>query len=70
MGPRYVLPKSLAQKTPVSKSPDAALCAEEAPPRQTINIDELCASPWVGLHYRQEFLLHHRHELLMYRLMD
>jgi hypothetical protein len=27
-------------------------------------IDELAASPWVGLHYRHEFLLHYKHELL------
>ena len=29
-----------------------------------LDIDELVASPWIGLHYRHEFLLHHRHELL------
>lgn len=28
------------------------------------DIDELNASPWLGLHYTHEFLLHHRHELL------
>ena len=34
------------------------------PPRRDFDIDELIASPWIGLHYRHEFLLHHRHELL------
>ena len=29
-----------------------------------LDIDEIVASPWTGLHYRHEFLLHHRHELL------
>jgi hypothetical protein len=28
------------------------------------NIDAFGTSPWVGLYYRHEFLLHHRHELL------
>lgn len=38
---------------------------EEAPDtRQLFNIDELAASPWIGLHYRHEFLLHHSHQLL------
>lgn len=27
-------------------------------------IDDLSASPWTGLHYRYEFLLHYKHELL------
>lgn len=40
-------------------------CAEEVPaPRRASNIDELSASPWVGLHRRHEILFHHRHELL------
>lgn len=29
-----------------------------------VDIDEIVASPWIGLHYRHEFLLHHRHEYL------
>jgi hypothetical protein len=42
-----------------------ASCAEEVPSeRHIFDIDELAASPWVGLHYKHEFLLHHRHELL------
>ncbi|BCW35907.1 hypothetical protein StoSoilA2_19630 [Arthrobacter sp. StoSoilA2] len=46
---------------------DPTPCAEETPvPRDAINIDELSASPWVGLHYRHEFLLHYRHEQLVH----
>lgn len=33
--------------------------------RQAITIDDLCASPGVGLHFRHEFLLQHWHELLV-----
>ena len=29
-----------------------------------VDIDEIVSSPWIGLHYRHEFLLHHRHERL------
>lgn len=29
-----------------------------------VDIDQIVASPWIGLHYRHEFLLHHRHESL------
>ncbi|GAT88293.1 hypothetical protein CVCC1112_2952 [Paenarthrobacter nicotinovorans] len=35
-----------------------------APPLQGPDIDELIASPWIGLHYRHEFGPHHRHEPL------
>ena len=31
---------------------------------QPVDIDELITSPWIGLHYRHEFLLHYAHELL------
>jgi hypothetical protein len=38
---------------------------EESPPRTgAVDIDELVASPWTGLHHRHEFLLHHMHEFL------
>ncbi|WP_104062238.1 hypothetical protein [Arthrobacter sp. 4R501] len=44
---------------------DRIQCTKEAADtRQLINIDELIASPWIGLHYRYEFLLHHSHQLL------
>lgn len=45
-------------------------CPEVLPPRQPFNIDDLAASPWIGLHYRHEFLLHHRHELLEQHLRE
>lgn len=48
-----------------SDAPDWTTRAEEAPaPLQAINIDEFTESPWIGLHYKHEFLLHYRHELL------
>ena len=28
------------------------------------DIDDIIASPWIGLHYKHEFLLHYRHESL------
>ena len=38
---------------------------EDSAAREIPSIDAFGASPWVGLHYRYEFLLHHRHELLV-----
>lgn len=32
--------------------------------RREIDIDDVIASPWIGLHYSHELLLHHRHEEL------
>jgi hypothetical protein len=62
----HVLPDDTSQQALPPGVPEQASRAEKAPaPRQTVNIDDLCASPWVGLHYRHEFLLHHRHELLV-----
>jgi hypothetical protein len=62
---RRVPPKYPLLKTFRRYVPDRTPCAEEPPvPRQALNIDELTASPWIGLHYRHEFLLHYRHELL------
>lgn len=61
------------------RNPLHTLTREQHPPRLTpkavvreastslglaLDIDEIVASPWIGLHYRHEFLLHHRHELL------
>lgn len=56
---------STPQRAFGSGAPDWTARAEEAPaPLQAINIDELIASPWIGLHYKHEFLVHYRHELL------
>lgn len=64
---RRVLLMGPSQKAWLSAVSDPTPRAEEAPaPRQAINIDELSASPWIGLHYRHEFLLHYRHELLVH----
>jgi hypothetical protein len=66
MPKRRVLHNDASQKALPPGLPEQASRAEKAPvPRQPINIDDLCVSPWVGLHYRHEFLLHHRHELLV-----
>jgi hypothetical protein len=62
---RGVHPNDTGQKVLPRGVPERAPRAEKAPaPRQPVNIDDLAASPWVGLHYLHEFLLHHRHELL------
>lgn len=63
---RRIFPNGTGQQLLPSAVPHSASRPEELPePRQSIDIDEVCASPWVGLHYRHEFLLHHRHELLV-----
>jgi len=43
---------------------DRTLCIGDAPDPPEINIDDVIASPWIGLHYRHELLLHYRHEEL------
>lgn len=66
---RHILHNVAVQKAKLSGVLKGNPCAEETPaPRQPINIDEFSASPWVGLHYRHEFLLHYRHELLVQHL--
>lgn len=68
---RRAAPNNPVQKDLRSGKPDPAPCSEKAHPRrQAIDIDELSASPWIGLHYRHEFLLHHRHELLKQRRLN
>jgi hypothetical protein len=64
--PRRRVPlDSTPQREFGSGAPDWTTSAEEPPaPLQAMNIDEVTASPWIGLHYKHEFLLHYRHELL------
>lgn len=58
-------PDSPAQKGNQFGLPDPTVLADETPvSRPTFNIDDICASPWVGLHHRHEFLLHYKHEML------
>jgi hypothetical protein len=33
-------------------------------PRRETSIDDLMTSPWIGLHFRHELLLHYKHEEL------
>jgi hypothetical protein len=61
---RRVLPGSPAKEPSRSGVPVGNLCPQVLPLRQPLGIDELAASPWIGLHYRHEFLLHYKHELL------
>ncbi|NYD79671.1 hypothetical protein BJY19_003404 [Arthrobacter cupressi] len=48
------------------RMPNEIVGKEEAYAR-AFGIDDFCASPWIGLHYRHEFLLHCNHELLEYQ---
>lgn len=60
-----VTPTGLHQPAFGSLTPGQNICAEEAQlPCQDFGIDEYAALPWIGLHYRHEFLLHYSHELL------
>jgi hypothetical protein len=62
---RRALRSSLARSTSRPGVPDRSTCAEATPARrEAFDIDELTTSPWIGLHYRYEFLLHYKHELL------
>lgn len=47
-----------------SGASDKAHCVKARIDLEAFKIDEFNASPWIGLHYRHEFLLHYRHELL------
>jgi len=47
--------------------PNEIMGGEEGPYAQAFGIDDYFASPWIGLHYRHEFLLHCNHELLEYQ---
>jgi hypothetical protein len=58
----HMFPSSTAGRTRGEEAPRA--------PQQVVNIDELSTSPWIGLHYRHEFLLHYRHELLEQHLNE
>lgn len=53
-------------RTTIRSSVAEAHHAVETPaaPLPGADIDELIASPWIGLHYRHEFRLPHRHEPL------
>lgn len=60
---RQVIPNSKAKTVVGAGLRDMARPVKQTQP-QASSIDELSASPWIGMHYRHEFLLHHRHELL------
>lgn len=49
------------------RRPKEIVGGKEASYTDAFGIDDYFASPWIGLHYRHEFLLHCRHELLEYQ---
>lgn len=62
---RPVPPTSLALKALRSRLRNPEQDTDNPPEnRHLFNLDELAASPWIGLHYKHEFLLHHSHHLL------
>lgn len=65
---RRVPPKNPALKVLRSHLNDRTHCTEERQiPANFSTFDELAASPWLGLHYQHEFLLHHSHQLLKHQ---
>lgn len=60
---RIALPSLVLTALP-PRRPNQMTGAEEAPFAQAFGIDDYAASPWLGLHYRHELLLHCNHELL------
>ena len=45
-------------------SPSLEAAAVKTSLQLAADIDNIIASPWIGLHYKHEFLLHYRHESL------
>jgi hypothetical protein len=66
-----ILRRLFRTSSPINEKPpsdlEPVLKTELAPLHPVSFIDEIVASSWVGLHYRHEFLLHHKHELLEHR---
>ena len=60
--PTVFLPTALPPRRP-----NETKGGEEATIAHAFGIDDYFASPWIGLHYRHEFLLHCHHELLEYQ---
>ncbi|MDR6688679.1 hypothetical protein J2Y41_004274 [Arthrobacter sp. 1088] len=59
-----------SRKKPTTKSPGSSkpeckhAVADNVKQKTFRGIDDLVASPWIGLYFRHEFALHHSHELL------
>jgi len=53
---------------PVASRPTTTPSLEAAAARTSLqlaaDIDDVVASPWIGLHYKHELLLHYKHESL------
>jgi len=66
--PRHrTAPPSVVQTALPPRRPIQMIGAQEPPFAQAFGIDDYAASPWLGLHYRHELLLHCNHELLEYQ---
>jgi hypothetical protein len=61
---RHVPSSKPAHRTFPGGTPDCNGGIDDAPSDSLINIDDVVASPWMGLHYRHELLLHYKHEEL------
>lgn len=59
-----------SQTTVRSRRPNGPGVRKDTVSREAYDIDAFAASPWIGLHYKHEFLLHHRHEHLENRSND
>ncbi len=53
---------------PIVPRPTTKPCREAAAVKTSLqlaaDIDDVVASPWIGLHYKHVFLLHYKHESL------
>jgi hypothetical protein len=62
---RRLFPRAIGAEENSSSLPEPGLeGAAGTPLHLAAGIDELVASPWIGLHHKHEFLLHHKHESL------
>jgi hypothetical protein len=65
MHSREVPPDKSASEASPPHAPNWILRPEGArSPRRDTTIDDLITSPWIGLHFRHELLLHYKHEEL------
>lgn len=70
--PKHQIPPStLARTAPQPGTPEQGTFRKKAPAQPSpFNIDDFITLPWIGLHYRHEFMLQHSHELLERRPLE
>jgi hypothetical protein len=61
---RRIALRSAAQTPLQPHTPNQSSGVDKAPFAHAFGIDDYAASPWLGLHYRHELMLHCNHELL------